>query len=108
MTFQSAIIGLGSKIKAQQAHVLMQGVLDWLSFLNVQSKMGSVRIMDSIMVQMRKGSIDELHAAIDVSLSPIEFHSLTFLKPPCMRIVHASRLMSPDHTPGMHCISRHV
>ena len=44
----------------------MQGVFEWLRFLNSQSRPGAQRIMEAIMLQMRKGTMEELLATAEV------------------------------------------
>ena len=51
---------------------LAQGVFEWLRFLNSQSRPGMQRIMEAIMLQMRKGTMEELLATAEVrSASPV-------------------------------------
>ena len=45
---------------------LVQGVFEWLRFLNSQSRPGMQRIMEAIMLQMRKGTMEELLATAEV------------------------------------------
>ena len=45
---------------------LAQGVFEWLRFLNSQSRPGEQRIMEAIMLQMRKGTMEELLATAEV------------------------------------------
>ena len=51
---------------------LVQGVFEWLRFLNSQSRPGAQRIMEAVMLQMRKGTMEEL-------LATAEVHSVTSL-----------------------------
>ena len=61
---------------------LLQGVFEWLRFLNSQSRPGAQRIMEAIMLQMRKGTMEELLATAEVRSASLvtQWHWLLSLR----------------------------
>ena len=55
--------------------------MEWMCFINAQSKLGATSVVHAVMQQMRKAQSEDLHEACEVSIvSPDTDHSPGFCR----------------------------